>query len=376
MGGYDGQTVAGVISTSTHGSGIAFGPLAEQVRSLDLVAGGGSRYRIEPGHGVTDPAAFATRRPDWRLVQDDDWFNAAVVGMGSMGVVYAAMLAVEPKYWLKEMRFLRPWPAVKADLRAGDVLLDNRHYEFLFNPYAVGGTHQCLVTTRNKTPEPVGKPEDKLERNPVTEIIASLPITARIMNLVFHTVPRLTPELINRFVLEGLVDDEYSNVSYKVLNVGAVNQLPAYSMEIAVPIDDDERHLQAVERIMAVAEEHGRVGEVYETAAVSMRFVKASSAYMSMMYGHDSATLELIMLSHTEGGYELLGAYEDALYDLSGRPHWGQVNYLTGSHDRVGSLYPRYGDWLRVRKQLDRAGTFDSPFTKRVGISRRGFPPA
>ena len=34
MGGYDHQTVAGVISTSTHGSGIGFGPLNDVVRSL------------------------------------------------------------------------------------------------------------------------------------------------------------------------------------------------------------------------------------------------------------------------------------------------------------------------------------------------------
>src|SRR5207247_9282410 len=82
MGGYDGQTVAGVISTSTHGSGITFGPLPEQIRSLDLVAGGGAVYRLERGDGPTDPAAFAQGYPARRLVQDDDWFSATVVGMG------------------------------------------------------------------------------------------------------------------------------------------------------------------------------------------------------------------------------------------------------------------------------------------------------
>ena len=109
MGGYDGQTVAGVISTSTHGSGIGFGPLPEQIRSLDVVAGGGAVYRIERGDGPTDSAAFVQRYPERRLVQDDDWFSATVVGMGCMGVIYAAMLAAEQKYWLKEVRVLRSW---------------------------------------------------------------------------------------------------------------------------------------------------------------------------------------------------------------------------------------------------------------------------
>src|SRR3989441_12848642 len=84
MGGYDGQTVAGVISTSTHGSGITFGPLPEQIRSLDLVAGGGAGYRIERGDGPTDPAAFARRYPERRLVQGDEIGRASCRGRGEI----------------------------------------------------------------------------------------------------------------------------------------------------------------------------------------------------------------------------------------------------------------------------------------------------
>src|SRR5581483_9422496 len=45
MGGYDHQTIAGVISTSTHGSGITFGPLNDFARSIDIVAADGAVYR-------------------------------------------------------------------------------------------------------------------------------------------------------------------------------------------------------------------------------------------------------------------------------------------------------------------------------------------
>ena len=47
MGGYDGQTVGGVISTATHGSGLRFGPITDDLRSLDVVTSGGDRHRIE-----------------------------------------------------------------------------------------------------------------------------------------------------------------------------------------------------------------------------------------------------------------------------------------------------------------------------------------
>src|SRR2546422_7156069 len=97
MGGYDGQTVAGVISTSTHGSGITFGPLPEQIRSLDLVAGGGVGYRIERGDGPTEPAALAPRYPQRRLGQGDHRLRAPLLGVGCLGAVYAATLPLQQK---------------------------------------------------------------------------------------------------------------------------------------------------------------------------------------------------------------------------------------------------------------------------------------
>jgi FAD/FMN-containing dehydrogenase len=76
MGGYDAQTIAGVVSTSTHGSGLAFGPFPDAVRSLELVVSKGRALRLEPEAGPTDPGTFA--EPGVELVQDDERFYAAV----------------------------------------------------------------------------------------------------------------------------------------------------------------------------------------------------------------------------------------------------------------------------------------------------------
>jgi len=61
MGGYDAQTISGVVSTSTHGSGLRWGPFPDLVRSLDLVVSGGEVVRVEPPDGPTDPAPFAAK---------------------------------------------------------------------------------------------------------------------------------------------------------------------------------------------------------------------------------------------------------------------------------------------------------------------------
>lgn len=150
MGGYDGQTIAGVISTSTHGSGLSSGPLPDLVRSLEIVGSGGRIYRIEPEDRPTDAAAYRERYSRRALVQDNDAFNAVVVGMGCMGVIYAVMLEVQPKFYLREVQTTSTWEKVSEQLRSGEVLRENRQCEVLFNPYERHGVHHCLITTRNE----------------------------------------------------------------------------------------------------------------------------------------------------------------------------------------------------------------------------------
>ena len=373
MGGYDGQTVAGVISTSTHGSGISYGPLSDFVRSLDVVAGDGVAYRIERSDGPTEPGAYKMRHPERTLVQDDHWLNAVVVGMGCMGVVYSVILEVEPSYWLKEIRTLSTWEQVRQDLRAGTVLRDNLHYEVYFNPYpGRDGHNRCLITTRNRIePSPDISPT-RLRRNLVPEILSALPITPIAINLIMGLWPQAMPGLMDR-ALAALADKDYTNVSYRVLNIGTANLLPAYSCEIGVAVDGEERHIQAVERIIEIARERRQLGNVYQGSPISLRFVKASPAYMSMMHERTTMMIELIQPTHTEGGFELLAAYEDALSRLGGRPHWGQVNTLTGSHDLLSSMYPAYERWQDIHRRLNATHVFDSPFSKRVGISSPAF---
>lgn len=365
MGGYDGQTIAGVISTSTHGSGIRFGPLSSFVRALELVIGDGSLVRIEPGVPLVDPGVYRAAHPEVRLIQDDEYFNAAVVGVGCMGIIHAVTLEVVPRYWLKEVRTLSSWTEVSGRLRDGNVLRDNERYEILINPYRVGSDNCCLVTTRNTVPERPGKVPKRTSRNVFVELAAGWPLVTGIIGLLFDLTPRKSPERIDG-AMKALVDHDYTDVSYRVMNIGRANFIPSYSSEIGVPMADG-LYLEAVERIIRIARSRAESGLAYHTAPISLRFVRKSDAFLSMMEGRDTMMIELIMLTDTEGGMELLSAYEGALYDLGGRPHWGQVNSLNS--DLVTRLYPQSGRWRKIRAQLDPAGRFDSPFAKRTGLS-------
>lgn len=363
MGGYDAQTIAGVVETSTHGSGLTFGPFPDLVRSVDLVVSGGEVLRLEPADGPTDRDRLGGR--PLRLVQDDRVFDAAVCGLGTMGLVHSFLIEVREKFWLNEVRTLSTWEEVRGTLTEDGVLGEGDHYELFLNPYAGDdGRHRALVTRRRDCPEPAGLPEDKLERHPLAELESSLPITGVVLRFLARHLPGL---MARRFdsLLADMCDDGYANVSYKVFNIGEANHLPAYSMELGVGLEEG-RHLEAVDRILAIAAERRRTNRVYHSSPISLRFVAPSRAFASMMHGGATMMIELIMVDGSRGGYTLLEGYEERLADLGARPHWGQYNTLTP--ERARALYPRWPDWLETERELNASGVFDSPFTRRVGI--------
>jgi len=113
MGSFDGQTVAGAVNTSTHGTGLELGTFADLVQSVEIVVSPESQYekgtpyvralRIEPSDGITDPEKFAAdvSTHGMALIQNDDLFHSVVVGYGCMGIVYAYTLKVRDAFWLR-----------------------------------------------------------------------------------------------------------------------------------------------------------------------------------------------------------------------------------------------------------------------------------
>jgi FAD/FMN-containing dehydrogenase len=117
MGVYDGQTLAGVISTSTHGSGLTLGSFPSFVEALVVVKGDGQVIQIEKANGITDSAKFESHTGGVQLIQCDKTFNASVVGVGCLGIIYAVILRVRSQYWLSETRTIHKWSELRDQLR-------------------------------------------------------------------------------------------------------------------------------------------------------------------------------------------------------------------------------------------------------------------
>lgn len=57
-----------------------------------------------------------------------------------------------------------------------------------------------------------------------------------------------------------------------------------------------------------------------------------------------------------------LRACDSLFAEFGGRPHWGKLHFMTA--DRLARLFPRYEDFITVRRRLDPRGTFLNRHTR------------
>lgn len=382
MGGYDAQTIVGAAMTGTHGSGPDYGPLATQIVSLQVVGEGGRVYQIEPTNGITKRAGFPgtleeDRRIPVTLVQDDDTFDAMIVSIGSMGIVYSVVLETDRKFWLDERRTLMKW----SDVIAPDGILERaiagrpiddsahppEHFELQFNPYEVDGEERTfLLTTRTRHyTRPQG---DFIRGQPLTAVLQGIVVaTSGIIGWIANTFPDTVPALVET-ALEAQVDENgYVSDSYNVFNIGKVNETAAIAVEVGFDIQDSRA---VIERAFEIADELKARGLV-QSAPSSVRFVAPTDAMISMAHGRPTVVLEFIVLRDVNGHQELLRTFEQTLMeDFGGRLHWGLDLDVIQGPAWPEELYERWGAWLTIYRRYNQ-GTFDGNVTDRLGISIR-----
>ncbi|KAK6534824.1 hypothetical protein TWF281_006124 [Arthrobotrys megalospora] len=373
MGAYDGQTIAGAISTGTHGTGIGLGPLASSVRAVVIVSGTGTVYQIEPTNGISDPEKFKYKIQDRTLKQDDEWFNTVLVSMGCTGIIYSYILEVVDAYYLEERRAHSSWEIVKKDLMFPEkgvfpkVLTDNRHYEVDINPYPVKNVHSCVIQTKNISKE--NKPSGSRGiADWIAGILAGCPLAEHWLVWALNLWPAVSPEIINN-ALNSLVEGHvYIDKSYKVLNLGAVNNVKAIAMEFSYPVDDNL--VDGIDNLLSIFQDEADKNNWYMAGPFSLRFVAASDAYLAPQQGRPSCMVELDMLLGIETGPQLLTEITRKVQASNPevRVHWG-LDLDTVRKDSLVELYPELPKWLKVYAELNTMGVFDNPLTDRLDIS-------
>jgi len=325
LGDIDAQTVAGAISTGTHGTGARFGNISARVEGIELVLGDGSVRELT-------------------AAGDPELLRAARIGIGALGAISAVTIHCFPAFTLERVDA----PYAREDvLDRFDRLADaNDHFELFTFPYS----DRALVLERNRTdsaPRPRGRAVAYL--NDIVLENWALAALAATGKAVPATIPALA-RLAGRLAAGGRTTDRSDRVFVNERRVRFTE------MEYAVP---REHGPTAVRRVI----EWVRANRYPVFFPIEMRVTAADDADLSAAHGRDTAYIAV----HQYRGMEwrpYFEAVEAIMDDYVGRPHWGKRHFQTAA--TLAPRYPRWDAFRRARDELDPGRVFANAYAERV----------
>lgn len=308
MGDVDVQSIAGTISTGTHGTGTGFGILSTQVVAIEFINGSGELVKCSK-------------------TEQSDLFRVAQVSLGTLGVITAITLQCVPSYKLALQNNTEQVELILDELDSR--LEDNRNFEFYYIPY----THIAWTKSSNivKAEEPNKVTLLNYWAENVTE------------NHLFYLLCETANFFPNLNVFAAKLTASNLNVVRKVYHshkVYATKRLVRFNeMEYSVPASSFKEVFKEIKKII-----NSKRYKVH--FPIECRWVKGDDIPLSPAYGRDSAYIAVHMY-HKKDYFEYFSAIEEVFKAFGGRPHWGKMNYSNGSN--LTQNYPEFPLYLKYR---------------------------
>jgi FAD/FMN-containing dehydrogenase len=366
-GASNGQTIAGAVSTGTHGSAFDVGAVPDSVVGLHLIVGPSRHVWLERASAPVVTESFA-QKLGAELRRNDGLFEAALVSFGSFGILHALLIETDPIFLLEAHRSRMPFDAA---LRRAIATLDLSglplpdpgtrpyHFEVIVNPHDLDrGVYVRTIYKRAFDPahhDPTPGAGGNLE--PGDDLPGFL-------GMLGDLAPALIPPMVN-----ALIGDRIKEVDGKVRTLGGMfdntsTRGKAASTAIGVPLSQTGTVLDT---ILAVHRETGPF-----PGAFALRFVKQSKALLGFTRFAPTCVVELDGVA-SEGALRLYRRVWARLA-ADGVPftlHWGKINdYLDAG--RVRRMYGAAADrWLAARRTLldpPVRAVFNSPFLTRLDL--------
>eukprot|EP00871_Galdieria_phlegrea_P004893 jgi/Galph1/5404/GphlegSOOS_G4018.1 len=332
LGSISEQTIAGAISTGTHGTGINFSILSTSVLQIELLTPSGELVECSQEEKPTI-------------------FKAVVCGLGCLGVITKVTIQCEKAFRLYAIQQPMPFDKVLDNLE--DWVGNAEHWRFWWFPY----TDKCVVWSANRTNrENTSKP-----------FFVSAWFKERLLG--YHSleamlylstfVPSLIP-FINRLYFRMLFDETKEKVDRSDLVFNFDCLFRQHVDEWAIP----RRHtVEALKRLRNLIETSG----LYVHFPIEVRFTASDDIWLSPSYGRESCWIGIIIYrpySKDVPYQHYFEQFEQIMRSLDGRPHWAKPHGCNASE--LSKMYPRFADFQQVREELDPEHLFSNSYIDRI----------
>jgi xylitol oxidase len=306
-------SVAGACATATHGSGVANKNLSSVVSGLEMVTADGGLHTL-------------TRA-------DGDSFNAAVVGLGALGVVTKVTLDLKPAYKMRQYVFEKmPMSQVKEHF---EKILSAGYSVSLFTDWQTDYINEVWIKSLEN------------ERTDFTSQQNFYGAKAATKNM--HPIAALSAE--NCTEQMGVAGTWYERLPHFKMGFTPSSGVELQS-EYFIP------HHNAMDAILAVSRLSKDIGPHLFISEI--RTINADDLWMSPCYKQSCVTIHFTWKQDWPAVSKLLPRIEKELSPFNARPHWGKL--FTMSPEVLHKRYEKLPEFKKMIAQYDPKGKFRNEF--------------
>lgn len=308
------QSLAGATATGTHGTGAELGSLSTQASAFRLMTADGRLVECDPD---LEPELYQAQR----------------VSLGLLGVAVAIRINVVPAYHLEER--VNRMPLTQVIERFDELAAATRHMEFWVFPYSddviFKTLHPVPAEAADDTLGKSGEGDEDTFRT-ICDLCAALPVlTAPLQKLMMKVAGKPARRAGPAFeVFPSERNVRFEEMEYEMPRAAGLPTLRA-------------------------AMAHIRKRRLPITFPFEFRLVAGDDIWMSPFNIGPGASISFHQYARMPWK-PAFAEMEAVLAESGGRPHWAKRHSLTPAD--VHRLYPRAGDFLRVRKTWDPTGKF------------------
>jgi xylitol oxidase len=309
-------SVAGACTTATHGSGMNNGNLATAVRALEFVKADGS---------------IAVLQKD----KDGEQFNAAVVGLGAIGVITAVTLDLQPSYLVLQHVFEHlPVDELYKNFEA---IMSAGYSVSLFTDWQTNTVNEVWVKSK----------AGAVTVNPGADFYGAKAATRNLHPIASSPAENCTEQL-------GVPGNWYERLPHFKMGFTPSSGVELQS-EFFVPREHAVKAIQAVAKLGAITGPHLFISEI--------RSIAADHFWMSSCYQTPSIALHFTWKQEWEAVKKILPVLEQTLAPYHAKPHWGKLFTMSPAH--LASLYPKLPAFKKMVREYDPKGKFRNAFLDR-----------
>jgi len=310
-------SVAGACTTATHGSGVKNGNLATAVAAMEFVTADGDIIHLSKEN-------------------DGEKFNAAVVGLGAIGIITKVTLNLQPTFMMRQYVFEKmPMSQLKEHF---DAIVSAGYSVSLFTDWQSDYINEVWIKSRV---------DDKANSHPMTEFYGA---KRAVKNL--HPIAALSAE--NCTEQMGLPGAWYERLPHFKMGF-----TPSSGKELQAEYFIPRQH--AVEAIQAVSKLGKQIGP--HLFITEIRTIDADNLWMSPCYKQPSITIHFTWKQEWDEVIKLLPVIEKELAPFHPKPHWGKIFALPAKE--LDSRYEKFNDFRKMVTMYDPQGKFRNDFLNR-----------